>query len=76
MTYFGRAHRLFYRDGESLSEISKKTSFRQRLLKQVAGRGMFAFRSHQKPVKIRKKSSAYYLIFGKYRRQEIANLYL
>ena len=56
MTYFGRAHRLFYRDGESLSEISKKTSFRQRLLKQVAGRGMFAFGSHQKPTEICKKS--------------------
>ena len=56
MTDFGRVRRLFYRDGESLSEISKKTGFRQRLLKQVAGRGMFAFRSHQKLTEICKKS--------------------
>jgi len=58
---------LFYRDGESLSEISKKTSFRQRLLKQVAGRGMFAFGSHQKLTAICKKSRRCYLVFGKFK---------
>ena len=56
MKDFGRVRRLFYRDGESLSEISKKTGFRQRLLKQVAGQGVFAFGSHQKPTGICKKS--------------------
>ena len=39
---------------------------RQRLLKQVAGRGIFTFGSHRKLTEICKESRPYYLIFGKF----------
>ena len=39
--------------------------FCQRLLKQVAGRGMFVFRTHRKLTEICKESRRYYLISGK-----------
>ena len=47
--------------------------FCQRLLKQVAGRGMFAFGSHQKLITICKKSRRYYLISGKFKPPQTGN---
>jgi hypothetical protein len=45
----------------------------QGLLKQIAGRGMFAFGSHRKLTKICKESRCYYLISGKFPRLNLTN---
>ncbi len=42
--------------------------FRQRLLKQVASRGIFTFWPHQKTTEICKKSGGYYPVMGNHKR--------